>query len=556
MIARASQLFLPTLRDDPADAEAVNHRLLVRGGFVRQVTGGVWTFLPLGWRVHRKVEQIIREEQDAIGAQEMLMPVLTPAELWQQSGRDFIQEIFRLQDRRGTELVLPLTHEETISFHARELHSYRLLPQLLYHISIKERDEPRPRAGLIRLREFIMKDAYSFDRNEDGLAVQFERQRGAYERTFERIGVKAFGVEAESGMMGGSESVDFLAPAGAGENVLVTCENGDFAADLEVARAVPRAPSFPDALQAVEEVETPDVKTCEALGAFLDIDVAATSKAMPVTLDDGTVVLALVRGDDRIEPAKLDAALGAPSRPSTDDEIRAAFGASGGSLGPVGFKGPVVADETLREGQYVAGANRDGRHLRGAQAGRDFEPRFADLRAAREGDTCPNCGGTLTFSTAIEVGHIFKLGTRYSAPLEATFVDEDGKEKPLVMGSYGIGLERTIAAVVEQNYDEHGIIWPLSIAPYHVHLVVLKGAEEIGEQAAAALDAAGLEVLLDDRDLRPGEKFADADLIGMPFRVTAGKKSLEDAAVDVRNRATGDERRVNVAEVGENLTDG
>jgi prolyl-tRNA synthetase len=553
MIARASKLFLPTLRDDPADAEAVNHKLLVRGGFVRQVTGGVWTFLPLGWRVHRKVEQIIREEMDAIGTQEMLMPVLTPFELWKQTGRDFIAEIFRLKDRKGAEYVLPMTHEETVTFHARELQSYRQLPQMLYHFSIKERDELRPRAGLIRLREFVMKDAYSFDRSEEGLAESFALQRGAYDRIFERIGLRVYGVEAESGMMGGKESVDFLAPAGAGENTLVTCENGDFAADLEVARGVPRAPVFTDPLLATEEVETPDVKTCEALAEFLTIDVAATSKAMPVATDDGTVVLALVRGDDRIEPAKLDAALGRPSRPATDDEIRAAFGASGGSLGPVGFKGEVIADDALRDGQFVSGANRDGWHLRGVEAGRDFQPRFADLRQAREGDTCPHCGGRLQFETAIEVGHIFKLGTRYSEPLGAKFVDEDGEEKPLVMGSYGIGLARVIAATVEQRHDEHGIIWPASIAPYDVHVVVVRGAEEVGEQAAAALDAAGLDVLLDDRDQRPGEKFADADLIGIPIRVTAGKKSLEDGAVDVRDRATGVERRVNVADLGKEV---
>jgi prolyl-tRNA synthetase len=553
MIARASKLFLPTLRDDPADADAVNHKLLVRGGFVRQVTGGVWTFLPIGWRVHRKIEQIIREEMDAIGTQEMLMPVLTPAELWQQSGRDFIQEIFRLKDRKGADYVLPLTHEETVSFHARELQSYRQLPQMLYHIAIKERDEPRPGKGLIRMREFIMKDAYSFDRDEEGLDKSFELQRGAYNRIFDRIGVKVYGVEAEPGMMGGKESFDFLAPTGAGENTLVTCENGDFAADLEVARGVARAPVFPETLVSTEEVETPGVKTCEALAEFLSVDVAATSKAMPVTMDDGTVVLALVRGDDRIEPAKLDSALGGPSRPATDDEIRAAFGASGGSLGPVGFKGEVVADEALRHGQFVAGANRDGFHLRGVEAGRDFEPRFADLREAREGDTCPVCGGALHFETAIEVGHIFKLGTRYSEPLGARFVDEDGREKPPVMGSYGIGLARTLAAIVEQNHDENGIIWPASIAPYDVHVVVVKGAEEVGEQAAAALDGAGLDVLLDDRDLRPGEKFADADLIGIPIRITAGKKSLEDGAVDVKDRATGAERRVNVADLGKEV---
>ncbi|HEV8459766.1 MAG TPA: proline--tRNA ligase [Gaiellaceae bacterium] len=552
MIARASQLFLPTLRDAPADAEAANHKLLVRGGFVRQVTGGVWTFMPLGWRVHRKIEQIIREEQDAIGGQEMLMPVLTPFELWQKTGRDFIQEIFRLKDRKGADYVLPMTHEETVTFHAREMHSYRQLPQMLYHISTKNRDEPRPRAGLIRLREFWMKDAYSFDRDDEGLAKSFDAQRAAYHRIFERAGLQFSEVEAEPGMMGGEESFDFLAPAGAGENTLVTCENGDFAADIEVARTIARPAVFPETLLSAEEVETPGVKTCEALGEFLAIDVAATSKAMPVTTDDG-VVLALIRGDDRIEPAKLDAALGMQSRPSMDDEIREAFGASGGSLGPVGFKGRIVADETLRSGQFVAGANRDGWHLRGVEAGRDFQPEFADLRASAEGDRCPHCDGGLQFTTAIEVGHIFKLGTKYSDALDAKFLDEDGTERALIMGCYGIGLARTMAAVVEQCHDENGIIWPASIAPYDVHLVVLKGAEEIGEQAAEMLSAAGKDVLLDDRDQRPGEKFADADLIGIPIRVTAGKKSLEDGAVDVRHRATGDERRVNVADLGKEV---
>jgi prolyl-tRNA synthetase len=305
-------------------------------------------------------------------------------------------------------------------------------------------------------------------------------------------------------------------------------------------------------MAAPEEIETPGVRTCEALGAFLGIDVAATSKAMPVTTDDG-VVLALIRGDDRIEPAKLDAALGMQSRPATDEEIRAAFGASGGSLGPVGFTGRIVADETLRHGQYVAGANRDGWHLRGVEAGRDFQPEFADLRASGESDTCPDCGGALTFTTAIEVGHIFKLGTKYSHALGARFLDDDGRERDIVMGSYGIGLARVMAALVEQNHDENGIIWPRSVAPYDVHVVVLKGAEEIGDQAAKTLDAAGLDVLLDDRDQRPGEKFADADLIGIPTRITAGRKSLEDGAVDVRDRRTGEERRVSVADLGKEV---
>jgi prolyl-tRNA synthetase len=550
MIVRASKLFLPTLRDPPADAEAVNHKLLVRGAFVRQVTGGVWTFLPLGWRVHRKIEQIIREEQDAIGAQELLMPILTPAELWQKSGRYGIPELFKLKDRKGTEYVLPMTHEETVTWHARELQSYKQLPQMLYHISVKERDEPRPRGGLIRLREFIMKDAYSFDRDEEGLDRSFEAQRGAYNRIFERCGVEVYAVEAESGMMGGSESVDFLAPAGAGENTLVTCENGDFAADQEVARGIPRPPEFPERLESPEQIETPGATTIEALARLLSIDPAATSKAMPVVKSDGTLVLGLIRGDDRLEEAKMLAALGSGYRPATEDEIRTAFGAEPGSLGPVGFEGEILADEALREGQFVAGANRTGWHLRGVEHGRDFQARFADLRQPKEGDRCPNCGGALRFQTAIELGHIFKLGTRYSEPLGATFLDEDGKEKPLIMGSYGIGPARVMAAVVEQRHDENGIRWPAAIAPYDVHVVALPGVEEQAQAAAEALEAAGKAVLLDDRELRPGQKFADADLIGVPVRVTVGRKTLEDGAVDVRDRTTGEEKRVNVAELG------
>jgi prolyl-tRNA synthetase len=550
MIVRASQLFLPTLRDAPADAEALSHKLLVRAGYIRQVGAGLWSFLPLGWRVHRKVEQIVREEMDAIGAQEFLAPVLTPIELWEATGRDKITEIFHTTDRAGRRFILPLTHEETFTFHAREIQSYKELPQLWYHFQTKDRDEPRPRGGLLRVREFIMKDAYSFDRDEQGAYESFERNRVAYHRIWERCGVEAIEVKAESGIMGGELTYDFLAPSGSGENTLVRCENGDYAADAEVARGVPRMPEPPPALESTEEIETPGVTTCEALAEFLSVDLATTTKAMPVTTEDGRVVLALIRGDDRLSESKLLSALKVGSRPSTDDEIRAAFGASGGSLGPVGFDGEVVADETLRTGQFVSGANKDGFHLRGVEAGRDYEPRFADLREPIEGDRCPECGGALTFQTAIEVGHIFYFADKYSDGLDATFLDEDGREKPLLGGSYGIGPGRVMAALVEQRHDDHGIVWPRSVAPYDVHLVVLKGAEEIGEQAAAALDGAGLDVLLDDRDLRPGEKFADADLIGLPIRVTAGKKSLEDGMVDVRDRATGEDRRVNVADLG------
>ena len=481
------------------------------------------------------------------------MPVLTPAELWRQSGRYVIPEVFKLHDRAGREFVLPMTHEETVTFHAREIQSYKELPQLWYHFQTKDRDEPRPRSGLLRVREFIMKDGYSFDRDEESVRKSFEAYREAYKKIFERCALETYDVQAESGIMGGKFSIDFLAPSGSGENTLVTCENGDYAADLEVARAIPRDAVLPERLDAPEEIETPGVETIDDLAEFLALDASATSKAMPVVKEDGTLVLALIRGDDRLSETKLYDALPGASRPATEDEIRSAFGAGGGSLGPIGFEGEVIADEALRQGQFVAGANRDGRHLRGVEAGRDYEPRIADLREPLAGDRCPECGGALRFRTAVEVGHIFNFGSFYSAPLEATFLDEDGQEKPLLGGSYGIGPGRVMAAIIEQHYDEAGIIWPVSVAPYDVHVVVIAGLEEQGERVAADLDAAGKDVLLDDRDLRPGEKFADADLLGIPIRITVGRKTLEDDAVDVRTRATGEERRVALADLKNSL---
>jgi prolyl-tRNA synthetase len=547
MLQRQSTLFLPTLREDPADAEAASHKLLVRAGLIRQVGTGLWTYLPAGWRIHEKVVQVVREEMDAIGGQEMSMPVLAPAELWQATGRYRIPAVFKIKDRGGREFVLSMTHEETITFHARELRSYRDLPKILYHFQTKERDEPRPRGGLLRVREFVMKDAYSFDRDEEGLDVAFRAHAGAYERMFERCGLDFVAVQAESGVMGGSESVDYLAPAESGENTLVTCERGDYAADLEIARGVPRSPEFPERLDAPTEVETPGIETCEALAGFLGIDLAATSKAMPVVVD-GAVTLALVRGDDRLDEAKLAAVVGGEVRPAHVEEIREAFGADPGSLGPVGFSGRIVLDETLRDGQYVTGANRTGFHLRGVEHGRDFEAEIADLRVPKEGDTCPRCGGALVFRTAIEVGHIFKLGTYYSVPLDATYLDEQSVERPVVMGCYGIGPGRVLAAAVEQLHDERGIVWPRSIAPYDVHVLSLAGAsagvEELAESLANELSAAGHAVLLDDRDARPGEKFADADLLGCPLRVTVGRKSVDDGAVDVRRRSDNADSRV------------
>jgi prolyl-tRNA synthetase len=402
------------------------------------------------------------------------------------------------------------------------------------------------------VREFVMKDAYSFDRDEEGLDVAFRAHAGAYERMFERCGLDFVAVQAESGMMGGSESVDYLAPSGSGENTLVTCERGDYAADLEVARGIPRAAEFPERLDAPAEVETPGIETCEALAEFLGIDLAATSKAMPVVVD-GAVVLALVRGDDRLDEGKLSAVLGGEARPAQADEIRDAFGAEPGSLGPVGFSGRIVLDETLRDGQYVAGANRTGFHLRGVELGRDFEAEVADIRVPRDGDTCPKCGGALVFRTAIEIGHIFKLGTYYTGPLDATYLDEQSVERPIVMGCYGIGPGRVVAAAVEQHHDDRGIVWPPSIAPYDVHVLSLAGAsaevEELAGSVAEELSTAGHDVLLDDRDARPGEKFADADLLGCPLRLTVGRKSLDDGAVDVRRRPDGGDSRVDRSSV-------
>jgi prolyl-tRNA synthetase len=552
MIARASQLFLPTLRDAPADADAASHQLLVRGGFIRQMGAGLWSFLPLGWRVHERIEQIIREEIDAIGGQEMRCPTLTPAELWETTGRIDVPILFHLTDSGGRAFVLSWTHEESMAFLARELQSYKELPQVWYHFSTKDRDEPRPRGGLLRLREFVMKDSYSFDVDVAGLDAAFDRHENAYRRIFERVGLDAYLVEAESGVMGGKSSLGFLAPTGSGENELMRCENGDYFADAEAARGTPQPPELPPPLDSPELVETPGVGTIEELAELLAISESATSKAMPVVTGD-RLVLALVRGDDRLSPEKLETLFEGAFRPATEEEIRDAFGAGGGSLGPVGVDVEVIADEALREGQYVAGANEDGRHLRGVQAGRDYEPTFADIRQAKDGDACPECGGTLRIETAIEVGHIFKLGTFHSQAFGATFLDEDGREKPLVMGSYGIGLARTMAAIVEQRHDENGIVWPRSVAPYDAHVVALADAEEIALQAAEALSAGGLDVLLDDRDQRAGEKFADADLIGCPVRVTAGRKSLDDGKVDVRDRASGVETRKDVADLGKEV---
>jgi prolyl-tRNA synthetase len=551
---RLSLLHVPTLRNDPTDAEAPSHRLLVRGGYVRQLGAGLFSFLPLGWRVHQRVVAIIREEMNAIGAQEMLAPLIAPAELWQETGRYSIPEVFRLADRHGRDFVLSLTHEETMTFHAREISSYRQLPQLWYHIQVKGRDEARPRGGMLRVREFVMKDSYSFDRDEEGLDASYWKHAGAYRRIFERCGLRFYECEGDVGQMGGEVAHEYLAPCPAGENEIALCENGDYAANVEAAKSVPSKPDFPERLDAPKEVETPEIRTIEEVAEFLKVDPRATAKAMPVVGPDGKLVLGLIRGDHRLHELKMAAVLGGELRPAHPDEIQEAFGASGGSLGPVGVKVRVIADEALREGQHITGANRDGYHLLGVELGRDYQPELADIRTVMDGDACIHCGGRIGVEPAIEVGNIFKLGTRYSEPLHAYYLDENGRERPIIMGSYGIGPGRVVAAAIEQHHDGNTILWPRAIAPYDVEVVALqKAGEEIArtsEQLAEALTEAGYEVLLDDReDSRPGEKFADADLIGAPARITVGKKTLEDGAVDVRLLAGGKESRIAAAEV-------
>jgi prolyl-tRNA synthetase len=540
-MTRLSTYFLPTLKEAPADAEAVSHRLLVRAGLVRQVGSGLWTFLPAGWRAHRKAEQIIREELDAIGGQEMLMPVLQPAELWKTSGRYGIEELFKLSDRRDAELVLAMTSEEVVTTHvARDVRSYRDLPLILYHIQTKERDEPRPRAGLLRTREFIMKDSYSFDRDEEGLQHSYDLHIKAYDNIFDRAGLRWYRVESDVGMMGGSGAHEYMAPCPAGENDVALTDAG-YAANLEVASATPRpVDGLPEALDAPEPVETPGATTIEAVSGLLGVPGGALIKAFPTMLDGKGPVLVLTRGDHRLNELKLQNALRAAVRPATEEEVRDTFNAVPGFIGPVGSHVEVVADEALKGLRgLVAGGNEPDIHVRGVEPGRDFEPTWADVRTVEAGDTDPS-GATIRIEPAIEIGNIFKLGTRYSIPLGAKYLDEGGVEQAIYMGCYGIGPARIIAAAVEQYADEAGISWPRSLTPFDAELVGLgkegEPAREVAERLYNDLRQAGLDVLYDERDASPGEKFADAELLGCPLRLTVGKKGVEAGEVEAQIR--------------------
>src|SRR5215470_1817897 len=545
--------FIPTLREDPADAEAVSHRLMVRAGLVRQLTAGIYVYLPLGQRAIDKVNAIIREEMNGIGGQEITMPVLHPAELWQQSGRwyDIKDEMFRLRDRHGRDMCLGMTHEEVIAWlAAKEIRSYRELPQVWYQIQTKERDEARPRSGVLRTREFWMKDAYTLDVDDAGLDVAYERQKEAYVRIFRRSGVTFHVVESDVGMMGGAGAHEFMAPSEAGEDEIARCEGCGYAANVELARSRPAASTAADGFP--EEVPTPGVRTIAEVCQLLGVGPAETIKSLLYIGPVGPV-LALVRGDQQLHEKKLARLLGGEVRAAHPDEVHAALGAPVGSVGPVGAAVPIVADEVLRDGAYVTGANREGVHFRGVHPGHDFTARHADLHVAQAGEGCPTCGAPLVVERVIEVGNIFKLGTRYSAKLGATYLDEQGQAHPIVMGSYGIGPARIVASAIEQRHDADGIIWPWPIAPAQVLILPVNPKQapvrEMAERLYTDLAAAGFEVILDDRDERPGVKFKDADLLGIPIRVTVGALLGRAGKVEVRTRRDRQDRAVAPEEV-------
>lgn len=541
---RLSEFFGKTMRQAPAEAETDNHRLLLRAGLIQQLAAGIYSYLPLGWRIVRKIEQIIREEMDAAGSQELMMPALQPIEIWEASGRRevFGDDLFVLKDRRERNLALGPTHEEVIvDLVKRHVQSYRDLPLLLYQIQTKFRDEPRPRGGLIRLREFTMKDLYSFDVDWDALDVSYQKMLRAYKNVFDRCGVPTVTVQAHSGAIGGRDNQEFMYLCDVGEDEAVICNDCGYAANTETAQIRKRPPD-PEEPLPVEEVSTPGIKTIEELARFLDVPAWKTLKAVFYSAD-GQPAFVAIRGDLEVNETKLCAALGAAELRLMDDREVEATGLVAGAASPRDLKGVrVVADDSAAGSpNLVGGANRPDTHLRNVNYDRDWSADVvADIALARDGDPCFSCGSKLRHQRGIEMGHVFKLGTVYSEKLGATFLDREGTARAAVMGCYGIGVERLLAAVIEANHDEKGIIWPASLAPYDAHLVALNaeraGVAEAADRLYADLQAAGVDVLYDDREESPGVKFNDADLLGMPLRITVSPRTLEKGAVELKGR--------------------
>ncbi len=538
---RFSKMFIPTTREVPSDVVAVCHALMLRGGYVRQLAAGLFIFLPLGWRVLNKVNNIMKQEMEKINAQEITMPILHPAEIWQQTGRwyEIKDEMFRLKDRNGRDMCLGMTHEEIMSWLAsREIRSYRDLPQIWYQIQTKLRDEARPRSGLLRTREFLMKDSYSFDRDEEGLEKSYKLHEAVYHKIFSRCGLKFYQVESDPGMMGGATSHEFMAPSPAGEDEIVLCDNCGYIANVEIAKSTP--PTTPDLEWDYEEIDTPRKKSVKEVSAFLKIEPAHFIKSLLLISAEGPL-LVLVRGDQELHEKKLTGIVG-PYRTALPEEVLSILGVEGGFIGPMHHNIRVIADTSLQQGTYVAGANKVDKHVKGVKPHIHFDAEWQDLHVAQEGDHCFKCGGLLRKEKVIEVGNIFKLGTKYSAPLNAVFLDKNGMEKPLIMGSYGIGPARIAAAAIEQNYDKDGIIWPKNIAPFATLVLPLNMSDtktvEIAELIYEGLGNKGVDVLIDDRDVRPGVKFKDADLIGIPLHVVLGERSLQQGFIEIKKRRT------------------
>ena len=560
---RWSQLHIPTLREDPADADAASHRLLLRAGFIRQLMAGHYSLLPLGMRVRAKIINIIREEINAIGGQEFLLPTMHPAEIWERSGRlAHIDVMFRLKDRKGADMVLGVTHEEIFTTLAAELASYRELPQFWYQFQTKFRDEARAKSGLLRVREFTMKDSYSFDLDEAGLDKSFDAHRSAYERIFARLGIPAIAAEASNGTMGGKDSLEFMCPSEAGEDLVATCPTCDYAANLERATSELAPLEDQPGPAAPTRLDTPGVRTIEDLATSYGLAAERQIKTL-VQVMDGQLTLVLLRGDHQLQDQKLSDATGVTDiRPAQPDEIRAALGALPGSLGAVGVTGlPVIADLALRGRRDMAtGANTDDVHLTGVDVGRDIQVgTWADLREVSAGEPCPRCGTPLQFIRAIEVGHIFKLGRKFTEAFGVTVLGPDGSAIVPIMGSYGIGVERAMAVIAEVHHDDAGLTWPVQVAPAEVDVIMVSVRDEAVRAASeaiyAALQAAGHDVIIDDRDERPGVKFKDAELIGFPVRVSVGSRDLAEGMVEVVSRDSGERERVPVDQAVKHVQD-
>jgi len=546
-------MFIPTLREAPADAEAISHILMLRAGYVRQLASGLYIYLPLGWRVLGKINAIMKEEMDAIGAQEISMPVLHPAEVWQQTGRwDAIGgEMFRLKDRNDRDFCLGMTHEEIVTWLAsREIRSYRDLPQVWYQIQTKLRDEARPKSGVLRTREFIMKDSYSFDADDQGLGKNYQLHAEAYHRIYNRCGLRFMQVESDPGMMGGGYSHEFMAPSPAGEDQVAICPKCGYSANVELALSIPV--QIDDKGWHKEEVHTPEKRTVLEVSRYLKLTPEYFIKSVLVVSDNGPV-LALVRGDQEVHEKKLAKIIG-NHRPAQKTEVKDTLGVEAGFIGPMGHADiRIIADPCLRQGTFVSGANKQHYHVKGIKADRDFSAEWHDIHIAHQGDSCTTCGGELTVERVIEIGNIFKLGTKYSEALKAVFLDENGNEKPIIMGSYGIGPARIAAAAIEQNNDKDGLIWPKSIAPFDVELIPLNMNDALtagtAENLYRELTINRIEVLMDDRDERAGVKFKDADLIGMPTQIILGEKTLRQGLVEIKDRKTKETVKVNIEAV-------